>query len=121
MPTRLSMSVILSSFSNASSSPRQGTNSSQKHEMLFSRFQINYNELSARFKKGSVVVREPQLPDTQAVEEDTTVQPVESLETDPAKRKSKKAAGKTKEVVKVVHVDIIKDEFWLSRPSILNG
>ena len=36
----------------------QGTVSSQKHEMLFSRFGINYNELPARFRKGSVLVRE---------------------------------------------------------------
>ena len=36
----------------------QGTNSSTKHELLFSRFQINYNEISARFRKGSVIIRE---------------------------------------------------------------
>ena len=36
----------------------QGTVSAQKHEMLFSRFDINYNELPARFRKGSVLVRE---------------------------------------------------------------
>lgn len=36
----------------------QGTVSSTKHEMLFSRFGINYNEISDRFKKGSVIVRE---------------------------------------------------------------
>jgi len=35
----------------------RGTNSSTKHELLFSRFQINYNEISARFRKGSVIVR----------------------------------------------------------------
>ena len=32
--------------------------SSQKHEMLFSRFGINYNALPSRFRKGSVLVRE---------------------------------------------------------------
>ena len=36
----------------------QGTVSSTKHEILFSRFGINYNEISQRFKKGSVIVRE---------------------------------------------------------------
>jgi len=36
----------------------RGTVSSNKHEMLFSRFGINYNEISARFRKGSTVVRE---------------------------------------------------------------
>ena len=36
----------------------QGTNSGQKNEILFSRFNINYNTLAARFRKGSVLVRE---------------------------------------------------------------
>lgn len=36
----------------------RGTVSATKHEMLFSRFGINYNEISQRFKKGSVIVRE---------------------------------------------------------------
>lgn len=36
----------------------QGTVSATKHEMLYSRFGINYNEISQRFKKGSVIVRE---------------------------------------------------------------
>lgn len=36
----------------------QGTVSTQKHEMLFSRFGINYNDLPPRFRKGSVLVRE---------------------------------------------------------------
>lgn len=32
--------------------------SAQKHELLFSRFGVNYNQLPARFRKGSVLVRE---------------------------------------------------------------
>lgn len=36
--------------------------SSQKHEILFSRFHINYNELPARFRKGSILVREEVCP-----------------------------------------------------------
>ena len=36
----------------------RGTASSAKHEILFSRFGINYNELPLRFRKGSVLVRE---------------------------------------------------------------
>ncbi|KAG2075422.1 tRNAHis guanylyltransferase [Suillus decipiens] len=44
----------------------RGTVSATKHEMLFSRFGINYNEIPQRFKKGSVIVREivaPKLSD----------------------------------------------------------
>lgn len=36
----------------------QGTISKQKHEILFSQFGINYNNLDGRYKKGSVLVRE---------------------------------------------------------------
>ncbi|OJA09803.1 hypothetical protein AZE42_09534 [Rhizopogon vesiculosus] len=36
----------------------RGTVSSTKHEMLYSQFGINYNEISDMFKKGSVIVRE---------------------------------------------------------------
>ena len=32
--------------------------SSQKQEILFSRFGINYNDLSRQFRKGSIIVRE---------------------------------------------------------------
>ena len=39
-------------------SNEQGTVSSQKHEILFSRFGINYNNLDARFRKGSILARE---------------------------------------------------------------
>ena len=36
--------------------------SGQKHEILFSRFDVNYNALPARFRKGSVMVREEVRP-----------------------------------------------------------
>ena len=36
----------------------KGTFAKDKHEILFSRFGINYNQLDARFRKGSVLVRE---------------------------------------------------------------
>lgn len=36
----------------------QGTVSKQKHEILFSRFQMNYNQVDQRYRKGSVLVRE---------------------------------------------------------------
>jgi len=36
----------------------RGTYSKEKHEILFSRFGINYNQLDERFRKGSVLFRE---------------------------------------------------------------
>lgn len=37
---------------------RKGTNSAQKNQLLFERFEINYNDVPQRMRKGSVVVRE---------------------------------------------------------------
>lgn len=37
----------------------KGTVSATKHEILFQQFQINYNDISSRFKKGTVVVAGP--------------------------------------------------------------
>ncbi|KAG1736562.1 Thg1 C terminal domain-containing protein [Suillus lakei] len=48
----------------------RGTVSATKHEMLFSRFGINYNEISQRFKKGSVIVREIVPPESSDKGED---------------------------------------------------
>jgi len=36
----------------------QGTVSATKHEILFKEFNINYNDISPRFRKGSVIVRQ---------------------------------------------------------------
>ncbi|KAJ3547973.1 hypothetical protein NMY22_g1442 [Coprinellus aureogranulatus] len=41
----------------------RGTFSKDKHEILFSRFNINYNQLDARYRKGSVLVREEDKPE----------------------------------------------------------
>lgn len=38
--------------------PSQGTLAADKNEILFSRFQINYNNEPGMFKKGSVIYRE---------------------------------------------------------------
>lgn len=35
----------------------QGTLSKDKHEILFSQFGVNYNEIDPRFRKGSVLAR----------------------------------------------------------------
>ena len=40
----------------------QGTLAADKNEILFSRFQINYNNEPGMFKKGSVIYRDVQCP-----------------------------------------------------------
>ncbi|CDO74954.1 hypothetical protein BN946_scf184945.g26 [Trametes cinnabarina] len=106
----------------------RGTVSSTKHEILFSRFGINYNELPARFRKGSVLVRtEVQ----EAIEKDESIpgRPSPSSESDTHDRSpaaievaikpTKKKKAKVRTTVELLHCDIIGDDFWNSRPSIL--
>ncbi|KIJ52478.1 hypothetical protein M422DRAFT_243262 [Sphaerobolus stellatus SS14] len=97
----------------------RGTVSSQKNEMLFSRFGINYNTLSARFRKGSILIRveipptsDTQTPESQPASEVTDADPV-------AKKRQKKP--KVVYEVTVLHCDIIRDEFWKEHPDILAG
>ncbi|CAH1764298.1 5488_t:CDS:2 [Entrophospora sp. SA101] len=71
---------------------RQGTVSSDKNELLFSKFNINYNKLPEMFRKGSLLIH-------QKIEEKTINQ--KGLE-----------VTRGKNVVPILHVDIIKDEFW---------
>ncbi|PAV16487.1 tRNAHis guanylyltransferase [Pyrrhoderma noxium] len=60
----------------------RGTVSSQKHEILFSRFGINYNTLPARYRKGSILVREtlPEALELQPQLQITTPSETQALE-----------------------------------------
>lgn len=83
----------------------QGTVSKTKHEILFSRFGINYNDLAERYKKGSVLVREPVLIDAELPEA--------------VQLQEKKKKSKLPMVVTLYHCDIIGDAFWAARPGLL--
>lgn len=87
----------------------QGTESKDKNELLFSRFDINYNNLPAMFRKGSTIVRES--PSLDSARE-------KGGESGRKDKKVKAFEGTTGEVV-VVHQDIIRDEFWSARPWLL--
>ena len=111
----------------------KGTLSSDKNEMLFSRYGINYNREPEMFRKGSVVFREYELAEPGNVNEsgicsveDSTLMdanaevPGETAE--PSKTQAEKLRKvKAKASVVVEHLDIIKDEFWEKRPWILSG
>jgi tRNA(His) guanylyltransferase len=75
----------------------KGTLADFKNEMLFMQFGINYNDLPARFRKGSVIIRCKQLVSGSASE----------------------GTEKWRNVPTVMHVDIIKDEFWQQHPELL--
>jgi len=100
-----------------------GTNSSAKHDILFSRFQINYNEISERFRKGSVIVREKMSTETDPIpeteHEPKVADPTPTVSESPKSLPLKETRLRTK--IEVLHCDIIGDEFWGTRPHLLSG
>ncbi|KAF2093472.1 tRNA guanylyltransferase [Rhizodiscina lignyota] len=111
----------------------QGTLSSDKNEILFSRFGINYNNEPEIFKKGSVVFREYEI-NPLVDQSSASVAPKPNPQfheghtdsTDAPQKLSKSAAEKDRKTkakakIAVEHIDIIKDDFWGRRPWILSG
>ncbi|CAG8538459.1 15022_t:CDS:2 [Acaulospora colombiana] len=76
----------------------KGTVSSEKNELLYSQFNINYNRLPAMYRKGSVIIR-------QEVEMQTTNQ--KGIE-----------VTRKKNTISVLHDDIIGDKFWKENPKL---
>jgi len=106
----------------------KGTLSSDKNEILWSRFGINYNNELGIFRKGSVLFREYALVDPSVRDEeggeDTVADRGDETGVDKdlsktQKEKMKKARQKAEIVVE--HIDVIKEEFWLRRPWLLSG
>lgn len=83
-----------------------GTLASDKNEILFKEFGINYDKEPEIYKKGTVIVRELQ---EQPAREDLLSKT----------QKLKLEKGRKKAVVATYHVDIIKDHFWDERPYLL--
>lgn len=103
----------------------KGTLSADKNEILFSRFGINYNNEAEMYKKGSVVYREvchlAQLNVPPAHEKQYTASewtPIEGKELSKTQQEKRKKKAQKAEIV-VRHVDIIKDNFWVDRPWLL--
>lgn len=110
----------------------QGTFSSDKNEILFSRYGINYNNEPELFKKGSVVFREYELENTEIngneseiAKQNSELEPSTEVPEEAAAlsktRGEKMRKARVKARVVVEHVDIHKDEFWARRPWILSG
>jgi tRNA(His) guanylyltransferase len=123
----------------------QGTDSKAKNEMLFSQFNINYNNLSPMFRKGSVLVRsdpneviedidnsEPLQADLEAIQPEPTKsspdktessmpddqKPFDDLGGRPRREKRPKRIRPYEGLtgaVEVLHEDIIGDRFWKER------
>ncbi|RDL33161.1 tRNA(His) guanylyltransferase [Venustampulla echinocandica] len=100
-----------------------GTVSSDKNEILFSRFKINYNNEPEIYKKGSVAFRDYELVEpssaSEMVEEDSakTTEQLELSKTQQEKDRKRRAKAR----ITIQHVDVIKDEFWERRPWLLSN
>lgn len=95
----------------------RGTASAAKHEMLFQQFNINYNDISDRYKRGSVLVRVPRDAPEIASKTSTGHTVTEQVSTDEPAGGKKRARA----MVEVLHCDIVRDEFWKARSYILAG
>lgn len=95
----------------------RGTVSAMKHEILFQQFNINYNDISPRYRKGSVLVRVSQEVPEVTSEQSPGQVVVQQLASEESVGKKKRAGTR----VEVLHCDVIGDEFWAARSYILAG
>ncbi|KAJ5089351.1 hypothetical protein N7532_008035 [Penicillium argentinense] len=98
----------------------KGTVSSDKNEILFKRFGINYNNEEEIYKKGSVLYRQFELQEPKVAQSEEEGSAVPQAETSRSQQDKLKRLRRKAQVV-VDHIDIIKDDFWLRRPWILSG
>ncbi|KAM7448358.1 tRNA-histidine guanylyltransferase 1-like [Porites harrisoni] len=78
-----------------------GTASSDKNEILFSEYNINYNNLPQMYRKGSVLLWEK-------ISEEKNLDQAGNFQ-------------KTKRQIVIYHTDIIGDSFWIEHPDILKS
>ncbi|KAG8851902.1 tRNA-His guanylyltransferase [Serendipita sp. 411] len=93
----------------------KGTVSSQKNEMLFSKFNINYNTLPDRFRKGSILYRQNAVDSSLA-----TAQELDGPDTGDSAQSSGNKPARARKAVVVAHCDIISRSFWDEHPEILS-
>ncbi|KAG9235447.1 tRNAHis guanylyltransferas-like protein Thg1 [Amylocarpus encephaloides] len=100
-----------------------GSLAADKNEILFSRFKVNYNNEPEIYKKGSIVLRDYELVEpgtaSETLDEDSakTVEQLVLSKTHEERDRKRRAKAR----VTVLHVDIIKDEFWERRPWLLSN
>ncbi|KDB27598.1 hypothetical protein H109_00615 [Trichophyton interdigitale MR816] len=100
----------------------KGTVSSDKNEILFSRYGINYNNEPEIFKKGSVLFRDYELEQVKSTSSTKVTDDGEWEDTKLSRAQlDKQQKLRRKADVATAHVDIIKDEFWEQRPWLLSN
>lgn len=98
----------------------KGTVSSDKNEILFRCFQINYNNEPQIYRKGTVIYRDYGSTDSRSSTSDnTTIRNQRTGNPQSKTQLEKERKRKLKATIKVDHVDIIGEAFWDARPWIL--
>lgn len=92
----------------------KGTLASDKNEILFSRFGINYNREEAMYRKGTVVYRS-----YETVGDDGDTVGKDQVDRNSKRQIERERKRKQKARIAIEHVDIIGDHFWSERPYIL--
>lgn len=91
----------------------RGTFAKDKNEILYSEYDINYNNEAEMYKKGSILVY-----DIPPVDTDSNGPGLEK--SDSKKPESKRAErDRRKRGVQLIHVDMIQDGFWKTYSNIL--
>lgn len=101
----------------------QGSVSSTKNEILFSKFGINYNNEPEIYRKGTVLYRSNDQAGS-AGEADTTRETKSSGKVaDPASKTQidRQRKSKLKATIAMEHCDLISDTFWLAHSYILGS
>lgn len=92
----------------------KGTVSSDKNEILFSRFRINYNNEPQIYRKGTVIYRSYDNDSTESAEPNgKPADPTSKTQIEKERKRKQKAT------IAVEHVDIIGDAFWDAHSYIL--
>nr|POF17119.1 trna(his) guanylyltransferase [Quercus suber] len=97
----------------------KGSLAKDKNEMLFSRFQINYNAEPEVYRKGTVVYRA--YGEEHASKLASVAGTTATVNGQSKSQLEKEKKRKTKASIVMEHTDIIGDAFWNQRPYIMSG
>ncbi|MCJ1454116.1 tRNA-His guanylyltransferase [Mycoblastus sanguinarius] len=98
----------------------KGTLASDKHEILFSEFKINYNNETDIFKKGSIIYRDYDDPGSEPLRGTATnAGPNGDVFEVSKSQAEKERKRRLKASIIIQHIDIIKDDFWEGNPWLL--
>jgi tRNA(His) guanylyltransferase len=102
----------------------KGTVSSDKNEILFSRFAINYNNEPQIFRKGTIIYRDysqvQPSPDQEKIAAEVASPSQKLPKPGSRSQVEKERKRRSKAILATEHVDFIGNAFWEVRPWLLS-